>query len=119
MAARNAGRAVKAATPGTDEWRAPVRVQQSVPVDHNDMYALAGLMVETLTALDDMAAILTWRAARYATRDDLSDDAGSDPARRLRTAASQLDTVRTRLGPALAAVNAYHSTIGHIRRAAR
>ena len=51
---------------GTAGWEDAVRLQRWAIPDHTEVYALAGEMVATLDALDDLAAVLGRQVAGYA-----------------------------------------------------
>ena len=51
---------------GTAAWEDAVRLQRWATADHADFYALAGEMVATLYALDDLAQVLGRQVAGYA-----------------------------------------------------
>ena len=49
-------------------WEDVVRLQRWAVADHADFYALAGLMVGTLYALEDLTGVLERQVAGYARR---------------------------------------------------
>ena len=92
---------MRRAEAGTGGWEDAVRLQRWATPDHADFYALAGEMVATLRALDDLARLLRRQVAGYArTQQDrgrrLYDDTRQvDPAERLQTAVIALEELRS------------------------
>ena len=60
---------------GVAAWEDVVRLQRWAVADHADFYALAGLMVGTLYALEDLTGVLERQVAGYG-----ADAAGAGPA---------------------------------------
>jgi hypothetical protein len=112
--------AVRRADAGTGGWEDAVRLQRWATPDHADFYALAGEMVATLRALDDLAQLLHRQVAGYArTQQDrgrwLYDDTREvDPAERLQTAVIALQELRSGASRAADRANTFWSAIGHI-----
>lgn len=106
--------AVQHAEAGADSWRSAVLSQRTGAVDHADIYALAGSVVDVLRALDDLSGLLAVQVGRYGVGRRVYDDEGRDPADRLMGAVAHLREARAALGSADAAVNAFWSAIGHI-----
>ena len=112
--------AVQRADAGTGGWEDAVRLQRWVTPDHADFYALAGEMVATLRALDDLAAVLGQQVAGYARtqhergRQLYDDTRRVDPVERLQTAVIALEELRSGAGTAADWANAFWSAIGHI-----
>ena len=112
--------AVRRAEAGTGGWEDAVRLQRWATPDHADFYALAGEMVATLHALDDLAQLLRRQVAGYArTQQDrgrrLYDDTRQvDPAERLQTAVIALQELRSGASTAADWANTFWSAIGHI-----
>jgi hypothetical protein len=83
-----AGRAER----GTAGWEDAVRLQRWATPDHADFYALAGEIVATLYALDDLGQVLGRQVAAYAQtaqergRVVYDDTRQVDPVERLQTA---------------------------------
>lgn len=108
-------RAVRSAETAATAWSETVAHQHEAPARHADFYALAGEMVATLYALDDLTVVLAAQVGRYGQGRVLYDDTRStDPATRLVGAVQCLRDVRVALAPAMAAANAFWSAIGHI-----
>ena len=112
--------AVRRAEAGTGGWEDAVRLQRWATPDHADFYALAGEMVATLRALDDLARLLRTQVAGYArTQQDrgqvvYDDTRQVDPAERLQTAVIALGELRSGAGTAADWANTFWSVIGHI-----
>jgi hypothetical protein len=86
---------VRRAEDGAAAWRDVVHVQTSAEPDHADFYALAGEMVDTLSAIESLAGVLTRQVARYGDGRAIYDDTRTvDPRERLMTAADELRSVR-------------------------
>jgi len=99
----------------TESWREAVRRQQSSTLDHADFYALAGEIVTTLHALDDLAKLLGEQVVRYPQGRNLYDDTRTvDPLVRLDDAAAEIHTARRAIVTAAHAANRFWSLIGHI-----
>ncbi|MBN9100517.1 MAG: hypothetical protein J0I49_20725 [Pseudonocardia sp.] len=106
--------AVQRAETGAEAWCEVVRAQLAAIPDHADFYALAGEMVETLRVLDSLAGVMARQVMSYGTGRAVYDDAGSDPAHRLRSAVLALAEVRDGLARAERAANQFWSAIGHV-----
>jgi hypothetical protein len=106
--------AVQRAKAGAEAWREVVRAQLAAAPDHADFYALAGEMVETLRVLDSLAGVVARQVIGYGTGRAVYDDAGSDPAHRLRSAVLALAEVRDGLARVERAANQFWSAIGHV-----
>jgi hypothetical protein len=116
MTGRNDKRpAIERSEQGAQAWHDVVRHQRNSPADHADFYALAGDMVATLHALDDLAGVLRRQIVSYVGQPGLYDDTRRiDPAQRLTQAHEELTAARTALVMAAGAVNRFWSAIGHI-----
>ena len=112
--------AVVRAEAGTAGWEDAVRLQRWATPDHTDFYALAGEMVATLHAMDDLAAVLGRQVAGYADTQrargrTLYDDTGQvNPMVRLVTAVEALADARDALAVATRSANEFWSAVGHI-----
>ena len=112
--------AVRRAEAGTGGWEDAVRLQRWATPDHAGFYALAGEMVATLHAVDELAAVLGRQVAGYAqTQQDqgrrLYDDTRQvDPAERLQTAVIALEELHSGASTAADWANTFWSAIGHI-----
>ena len=107
--------AVQHAETGAAAWRTVARAQRVAAPDHADFYAVAGELVETLHALQDVASVLRRQVAGYGEGRRVYDDSATvDPALRLATAADRLELLRVALDPACEHANAFWSQIGHI-----
>lgn len=107
--------AVAHAEAGAEAWRAAGRHQLRAEADHADFYALAGEVVTTLAALDDLLRVLRSQVAGYAEGRPVYDDTGQvSVVRRLQGAVSAIEAAQTRLAQAHEAVNEFWSAIGHI-----
>lgn len=107
--------ALDRAAEGTDGWEQVVRHQRHATPDHADFYALAGEIVTTLHALDDLAEILAGQVAGYAQGRPVYDDTRTvDPAARLAEATALLRDTRKGLRTAVVPANRFWSAIGHI-----
>ncbi|MFC4950776.1 hypothetical protein [Pseudonocardia sp. GCM10023141] len=106
---------------GAEAWRAVVRAQAVATPDHIDFYAVAGDMVATLRALEELAQILSRQVASYGDGRVLFDD-GLDrdtdslatPQERLSLAARQISVAGKSIGMATWPANRFWSLIGHI-----
>ncbi len=112
--------AVDRAERGTSAWEDAVRLQRWATPEHGSFYGLAGEMVATLHAIDELAALLHRQVARY-QRDQqqagevvYDDTREMDPAERLQVAAIALDEVRDMAASAEFWANAFWSAISHI-----
>src|SRR3954471_17174260 len=84
--------AVARAEAGVNGWEDAVRLQRWATPDHADFYALAGEIVSTLYALDDLAQVLRRQVAAYEQGRRIYDDTRRfDPAVRLAEAVADLD----------------------------
>lgn len=107
--------ALDRAADGTDGWEQAVRFQRQATPDHADFYALAGEIVATLHALDDLTEILSRQVAGYAEGRPVYDDTRTvDPAARLGEATALLRDTRAGVRAAALASNRFWSAIGHI-----
>jgi len=112
--------AAQRAEAGTTGWENAVRLQLRATPDHADFYALAGELVCTLRALDDLTRVLRRQVAGYAQgqRDRgraLYDDTREvDPVGRLQVASVQLEEFGSATVTAAEWANQFWSTIGHI-----
>ena len=108
-------RALRSAEAAATAWKQAVEHQQDATPRHADFYALAGEMVATLYALDDLSVVLARQVGRYGEGRALYDDTRTvDPAARLAEAVACLRAVRAGLSTTTAAANAFWSAIGHI-----
>ena len=100
---------------GSAGWEDAVRLQRWATPDYADFYALAGEIVATLYALDDLAQVLHRQVSRYGQGRRLYDDTRQvDPGARLVEAAAELAGLRQQLQAAQAPANRFWSVIGHI-----
>ena len=105
---------------GTAGWEDAVRLQRWATGDHADFYALAGEMVATLSALDDLAQVLGRQVAGYADtqqargRSVYDDTRQINPRVRLADAVEALADSREALSVATRSVNEFWSAVGHI-----
>lgn len=107
--------ALDRAAEGTDGWEETARHQRHATPDHADFYALAGEIVTTLHALDDLTEILSRQVAGYAQGRPVYDDTRTvDPAARLAEATALLRDIRAGVRAAALAGNRFWSAIGHI-----
>jgi hypothetical protein len=87
--------AVRSAEAAATAWAETVEHQQQAPPRHSDFYALAGEMVATLHALDDLTVVLAAQVGGYGQGRVLSDDTRTvDPAERLADAVTCLRGLR-------------------------
>ncbi len=99
----------------TESWREAVRRQRSATLDHADFYALAGEIVTTLHALDDLAKLLGEQVVRYPQGRTLYDDTRNvDPLVRLDDVAAEIHSARVAIVTASQAANRFWSLIGHV-----
>src|SRR5215212_5313775 len=90
--------AVSRAEAGVSGWEDAVRLQRWAAPDHADFYALAGEIVSTLHALEDLARLMVRQVAGYAEGRTVYDDTRQvDPQRRLAEAAADLDVFADQL----------------------
>ena len=107
--------AVVAAERAGELWTDVVRLQRWTDPDHADIYAIAGELVATLTALDDLASVLARQVSDYGKGRALYDDSRQiDPAERLAEAVKRLRSAQTAIRAAWVAANGFWSAIGHI-----
>jgi hypothetical protein len=100
---------------GSAGWEDAVRLQRWATPDHADFYALAGEIVATLCALDDLAQVLHRQVSRYGQGRRVYDDTRQvDPGARLLEAAAELAGLRQHLQAAQAPANRFWSVIGHL-----
>ncbi len=108
-------RALRSADTAATAWAETVQHQLHAPARHADFYALAGEMVATLYALDDLSVLLIGQVGSYGEGRTLYDDTRTvDPAYRLVEAVGCLSAVRAGLASTATAANAFWSAIGHI-----
>ena len=108
-------RALRRAEAATAAWRETVEHQQDATPRHADFYALAGEVVATLYALDDLTVVLAAQVGRYGEGRGLYDDTRTvDPADRLAEAVDSLRKVHTALGVVTPVVHGFWNAIGHI-----
>lgn len=121
-ASDDAGRdtAASRAERGTTGWEDAARLQRWATPDHGDFYALAGEIVSTLYALDDVGQVLVRQVADYADTQQargrqLYDDTRQvRPLARLVTAVEALADTRDALAVATRSAHEFWSAIGHI-----
>src|SRR5690349_16080750 len=83
--------AARRAETGTAAWEDAVRLQRWATPEHGDFYVLAGEVVATLAALDDLAQVLHRQVSGYGQSRRLYDDTRQvDPTARLADAALEL-----------------------------
>jgi hypothetical protein len=105
---------------GVAAWEDVVRLQRWAVADHADFYALAGLMVGTLYAFEDLTGVLERQVAGYAPAQQahglqLYDDTRQvDPAERLRVAVTALKQMHRAVESAADWANRFWTAIGHI-----
>jgi hypothetical protein len=100
---------------GTAGWEDAVRLQRWATPEHADFYALAGEIVSTLYALDDLTQVLHRQVSHYGQGRRLYDDTRQvDPAARLVEATAELADLRAQMRAAQAPANRFWSVIGHI-----
>src|SRR5690349_13172841 len=93
--------AVGRAERGTSAWEDAVRLQRWTTGDHAEFYGLAGEVVGTLHALDDLALVLRRQVVDYAARQQsrgrrvYDDTRRVDPEERLAEADAQLSALIT------------------------
>lgn len=75
--------APEAADAGTTAWRQVASRLRAADADHGDWYAVAGEMVATVRALEDVAAAVIGQVICYGHDHELRDDEGRDPHERL------------------------------------
>ncbi len=114
------GSAGRRAEAGTNGWEDVVRLQRWAAPDHADFYVLAGEVVSTLYALEDLARVLGRQVTGYADtqaqrgRLVYDDTREKDPRHRLVAAAAELDDFVDHLWRAERAANAFWSEIGRV-----
>jgi hypothetical protein len=107
--------AARHAETGTGAWEDAVRLQRWASPDHADFYALAGAIVATLQALDDLAQVLHRQVTGYGRgRRPYDDTHQIEPAARLADAAAELAGLVGHLQGVRAPANRFWSAIGHI-----
>jgi hypothetical protein len=107
--------AVERADAGAEAWEDAVRLQRWAAPEHGEFYVLAGELVRTLYALEDLARVLGRQVAGYGRGRAVYDDTWQvDPAARLVEAAGELSRLGAALGMAERAASAFWSAIGHI-----
>jgi hypothetical protein len=108
--------AVARAEIGVNGWEDAVRLQRWATPDHADFYALAGEIVSTLHALDDLAGVLRRQVTDYGHGRTVYDDTRGavDPATRLASAAAELVLLGQALVAAQGPANRFWSAIGDI-----
>ena len=108
-------RALRSAEAAATAWKQAVELQQDATPRHADFYALAGEIVATFYALDDLTVLLARQVGDYGRGRALYDDTRTvDPADRLAEAVASLRAVHTALGAVTPAVHAFWNAIGHI-----
>jgi len=108
-------RALRSAEASATGWAETVEHQQEATPRHADFYALAGEVVATLYALDDLTVVLARQVGDYGQGRALYDDTRTtDPADRLTEAVGSLRAVHVALGAVTPAVHAFWNAIGHI-----
>ncbi len=107
--------AVQLAESGAAAWRAAAHAQRSAGPDHADFYALAGHLVDTLSATASLTQVLIGQVDGYGEGRPVYDDARTvDPHERLIAASVELEAVTAALGTAVWWANRFWSEIGHI-----
>jgi hypothetical protein len=108
--------AVARSVAGTEGWEDAVRLQRWARPDHADFYALAGELVATVQALEDLTHILHRQVTGYGHGRRLYDDTRGavDPAVRLTAAAAELTLLGQVLATGQGPANRFWSAIGHI-----
>jgi hypothetical protein len=107
--------AVTRANAGAAAWEDAVRLQRWAAPDHAEFYALAGEVVRTLWALDDLARVLGRQVSGYGRGRAVYDDTHEvDPQARLTDAVAELAQLSNALVVAERAANRFWSAIGHI-----
>ncbi|MGH3611668.1 MAG: hypothetical protein ACRDRK_03415 [Pseudonocardia sp.] len=106
--------ALAAAEAGSGEWRAAAVAQRAATPDDGEFYGLAGELVATLRAVDELVQVLARQVAGYPRGRRLFDDAGVDPLARLATARAYLAGLSEYVTAAERAANGFWSAIGHI-----
>lgn len=100
---------------GSQAWEVTVDRQLGAVPDHAEFYALAGEMVATLHALENLARVLRQQVAGYGKGRVLYDDTHRvDPVQRLQRASAELGNAANGLRGAADAVNQFWSEIGHV-----
>ena len=108
-------RALRSAEASATGWAETVEHQQEATPRHADFYALAGEVVATLYALDDLSVVLARQVGGYGQGRALYDDTRAvDPADRLAEAVGCMRGMRSGLAATTAAANSFWSAIGHI-----
>jgi hypothetical protein len=99
-----------------EAWEDAVRLQRWATPDLTEFYALAGEVVRTLYALNDLAQVLGRQVGGYAQGRAVCDDTREvDPRPRLADAVAELAQLSHALVVAERAANGFWSAIGHIR----
>jgi hypothetical protein len=111
--------AVQQAEKGAQAWRAVVHAQGSAPADHSDFYALAGELVDILSAVESLARLLAGQVARYAEGQPAGqvvyDDSRTlDPGARLHDAALDLGNLAEAAAHARRDADRFWNAISHI-----
>src|SRR4051812_5783121 len=108
--------AVARAEAGVNGWEDAVRLQRWAAPDHADFYVLAGQIVSTLQALDDLTGVLHRQVTAYGNGRTVYDDTRGavDPQVRLTDAATELKLLAQVLATAQEPANRFWSAIGHI-----
>src|SRR5690242_7165832 len=100
---------------GASAWEDAVRLQRWAAADHADFYTLAGEVVRTLDALDDLARVLGRQVGGYGQGRAVYDDTREvDPRVRLTDAVAELAQLSNALFVGERAANRFWSAIGHI-----
>ena len=107
--------ALRSAETAATAWAETVEHQQQATPRHADFYALAGEVVATLYALDDLTVVLAAQVGRYGEGRLLYDDTRTvDPAARLAEASGACASCAPASAAATTAANEFWSAIGHI-----
>ena len=107
--------ALRNADTAATAWAETVQHQLHATPRHADFYALAGEVVATLNAVDDLTVVLARQVGSYGQGRTLYDDTRTvDPADRLADAVDCLHRVHDALGTTAVAANEFWSAIGHI-----
>ncbi len=107
--------AVVRAEQATDAWGDVARLQRWAAPRHADFYALAGELVGTLHAVEDLTRVLAQQVAGYGTGRALYDDTRAvDPVARLVQARTQLDAGLDAVRTASSRLNEFWSSVGYI-----
>lgn len=97
-----------------DGWEEVVRTERAADPDHGEWYGIAGEMVGTLRAVEDLARLLEQRVARYGDDRILRDDEGLAPSRRITACVELLAELQASVSSAERSANEFWSAIGHV-----